>query len=80
MDTPHFTYGEVVKVLDDIAVVHQLQKGHGEWDDEMALVRHSCTSQTYILYVCMILAKTVDPLDVVCVIGSLTSIVDYKAI
>lgn len=39
LETPHFAYGEVVRVLDDIAMVHLMQKGHGEWDDEMALVR-----------------------------------------
>ena len=38
VDIPVFGYGEVVRILDDIAKVHSLQAGHGEWNDDMALV------------------------------------------
>ena len=30
--------GDVVRVLDDMVQVHSLQTGHGEWNDDMALV------------------------------------------
>ena len=33
-----FEYGDVVRVCDDMAEVHRLQSGHGEWTDDMALV------------------------------------------
>ena len=35
-----FYYGDVVRVLEDMVEVHQLQTGHGEWNDDMALVKH----------------------------------------
>ena len=35
----HFQQGDVVRVLDDIAKVHNLQENHGGWVDDMALVR-----------------------------------------
>ena len=31
-------HGDVVRVCDDMATVHQLQSGHGEWTGDMALV------------------------------------------
>ena len=36
---PSYEVGDVVRVIDDIAEVFRLQKGHGEWNDDMALVR-----------------------------------------
>ena len=30
--------GDVVRVIDDIAKVHNLQENHGGWVDDMALV------------------------------------------
>ena len=33
-----FSVGDVVRVLDDIAKVHDLQENHGGWVDDMALV------------------------------------------
>ena len=36
-------YGDTVRVSDDMAEVHQLQCGHGEWANDMALV---CTCST----------------------------------
>lgn len=38
MDVPRIVIGSVVRVLDDIAKVHELQDGHGGWNDDMALV------------------------------------------
>ena len=35
---PQHSGGDVVRILDDIAVVHDLQEGHGGWVDDMALV------------------------------------------
>ena len=44
MEAPDLLPGDVVRVIDDMAEVHRLQKaGHG-WDDDMALVSNStCT-------------------------------------
>ena len=39
VDMPSYEVGDVVRVIDDIAEVFRLQKGHGEWNDDMALVR-----------------------------------------
>ena len=33
-----YEVGDVVCVIDDMAEVFRLQKGHGEWADDMALV------------------------------------------
>lgn len=38
VDVPVFHYGDVVRVLDDMVQVHSLQTGHGDWNDDMALV------------------------------------------
>ena len=34
-----FNTGDVIRVIDDIAKVHDLQENHGGWVDDMALVR-----------------------------------------
>lgn len=34
---PQHSGGDVIRVLDDIATVHDLQEGHGGWVDDMAL-------------------------------------------
>lgn len=39
VDTPVFGYGDIVRISDDMVRVHSLQAGHGEWNDDMALVR-----------------------------------------
>lgn len=55
VDIPVFGYGEVVRILDDIAKVHSLQAGHGEWNDDMALVCmragtvNTCTHLTFMM-------------------------------
>lgn len=36
-----FEHGDVVRILDDMVRVHSLQSGHGEWNDDIALVRAS---------------------------------------
>lgn len=33
-----FNTGDVIRVIDDIAKVHDLQENHGGWVDDMALV------------------------------------------
>ena len=38
MEVPEFECGEVVRMISDIAEAYQLQQGHGEWNDDMALV------------------------------------------
>ena len=48
MECPQFDYGDVVRVSDDIAAVHQMQYGHGEWADDMALVSMVCTGQVCV--------------------------------
>lgn len=39
--------GDVVRVIDDMVQVYHLQDGHGEWNDDMSLVRkkgaHKCS-------------------------------------
>ena len=37
-----FNTGDVVRVIDDIAKVHDLQENHGGWVDDMALVGGTC--------------------------------------
>ena len=34
-----YKVGDAVRILDDIARVHDLQENHGGWIDDMALVR-----------------------------------------
>ena len=36
----HYKVGDAVRVIDDIARVHDLQENHGGWIDDMALVRN----------------------------------------
>lgn len=38
VDVPFLHRGDVVRMIDDMANVYSLQKGHGEWVDDMALV------------------------------------------
>ena len=38
MQAGQFSVGDVVRVLDDIAKVHNLQENHGGWVDDIALV------------------------------------------
>ena len=38
VEVPLYEVGDVVRVIDDIAEVFRLQKGHGEWADDIALV------------------------------------------
>lgn len=33
-----FEPGDVVRMISDMAEVYRLQQGHGEWNDDMALV------------------------------------------
>ena len=35
-----FAVGDVIKIIDDIALVHDLQEDHGGWVDDMALVSY----------------------------------------
>ena len=37
-EVEQFHVGDVVRILDDIAKVHNLQDDHGGWVDDMALV------------------------------------------
>ena len=47
-----FTTGDVVRVLDDIAKVHDLQENYGGWVDDMALVSDIHTSPEFSLGFC----------------------------
>jgi E3 ubiquitin-protein ligase mind-bomb len=38
VDVPMFESGDVVRMISDMAEVYRLQQGHGEWNDDMALV------------------------------------------
>ena len=38
---PAFKPGDVVRIMDDRAEVTKLQKGHGEWNEDMLDVRGS---------------------------------------
>ena len=43
MDGPDIVPGDVVRVIDDMAEVHRLQKDGRGWDDNMALVSRTHT-------------------------------------
>ncbi len=38
VDVHVFACGDLVRVKEDMVEVHALQEGHGEWNDDMALV------------------------------------------
>ena len=38
VDMPMLESGDVVRMISDMAEVYRLQQGHGEWNDDMALV------------------------------------------
>ena len=40
---PAFKPGDVVRIMDDRAEVTKLQKGHGEWNEDMLDVSHLST-------------------------------------
>ena len=40
MDGPDIFPDDVVRVIDDMAEVHRLQKAGSGWEDDMALVRN----------------------------------------
>ena len=40
-DVPVFRHGDMVRMIDDMPEVYSLQMGHGEWNDDMCLVRSS---------------------------------------
>ena len=44
-----FSTGDVIRILDDIATVHDLQENHGGWVDDMALVGDSNASMSLLL-------------------------------
>lgn len=56
---PEFECGEVVRMISDIAEAYQLQQGHGEWNDDMALVGDLCVIRLVcpvcVLYVVCVL-------------------------
>ena len=39
VDTTLYRSGDVVRVMDDRGEVSKLQKGHGEWNDSMSMVK-----------------------------------------
>ena len=43
-----FAVGDVIKIIDDIALVHDLQEDHGGWVDDMALVSQWCNGDFYL--------------------------------
>ena len=38
VEMPAFECGDVVRMISDMAEAYKLQQGHGEWNDDMALV------------------------------------------
>lgn len=44
----------MVRVIDDIAAVHNYQEDHGGWNDDMALVKHA---YAHVLCTCIITTK-----------------------
>ena len=44
-----FNTGDVIRVIDDIARVHDLQENHGGWVDDMALVSGSNSATLYFV-------------------------------
>ena len=48
VEVPFLHRGDVVRMIDDMAKVYSLQRGHGEWVDDMALVRrYTATSISF---------------------------------
>ena len=43
-----FNTGDVIRVIDDIAKVHDLQENHGGWVDDMALVGSASTNSAML--------------------------------
>ena len=57
MDSHAFNNGDVVKVIDDMVLVHSLQSGHGGWNDDMALVSSTlCMHINLTNLMCVLLA------------------------
>ena len=44
-----YHYGDIVRVIDDISEVYMLQAGHGEWNDDIALVRDRARARAITL-------------------------------
>lgn len=45
--------GDVVRIVDDIATVHNLQENHGGWVDDMALVSAEQSRELHVyIYEC----------------------------
>jgi hypothetical protein len=51
-----FNTGDVIRVIDDIAKMHDLQENHGGWVDDMALVGN--TSINYSAMLCLVTEST----------------------
>ena len=51
MQVTSFSTGDVIRIIDDIATVHNLQESHGGWVDDMALV----WKWLHVQYTCMCL-------------------------
>jgi hypothetical protein len=46
-----FNTGDVIRVIDDIAKMHDLQENHGGWVDDMALVGNASTNTAMLCFV-----------------------------
>ena len=46
-----FNTGDVIRVIDDITKVHDLQENHGGWVDDMALVGDASTNSAMLYFV-----------------------------
>ena len=57
VDVPFIHRGDVVRLIDDMAEIFSLQKGHGEWVDDMALVS-GAGYLSLLIYCCVFSVKS----------------------
>ena len=64
-----FKAGDIIRIVDDMGEVVKLQKGHGEWNDDMALVRtEHCVSCRTMLEIGSYVMKNVAPAGILAIL------------
>ena len=59
LKVPRFEIGDSVKISDDLQVVSTLQRGHGEWTENMKLVRRG--HHFFSMIICLWLVELTTP-------------------
>ena len=52
VEMPEFECGDVVRMISDMAEAYRLQQGHGEWNDDLALVCVCTCTCTLCVHFC----------------------------